>query len=295
MSSVLRLISLAAIWGASFLFMRIAAPSLGAVWLAAGRVAWAALFLAVVGLWLRQALQVRSQWRHYLLLGLFNSALPFLLFSYAAQQLSASLMSIINATAPLWGAVFAAVLARQLFSAKVALGLLLGVVGVALLVGLDPVLLQVGTGVAVLACLGAAACYGVASVYAKVRSGVGAFSNAHGSMWAATLLLLPWLPSTTPVAMPNAAVWLAVLALGVLCSGIAYILYFRLVADLGAASALSVTFLIPLFGVLWGHVFLHEPVGWNTALGALVVIAGTVLVTGFSPAALRRKVVQHDG
>jgi drug/metabolite transporter (DMT)-like permease len=118
---------------------------------------------------------------------------------------------------------------------------------------------------------------------------VDAFANAHGSMWAATLLIAPAVPFAPATASPTLAIGLAVLALGVLCSGIAYLLYFRLVADLGAASALTVTFLIPVFGVLWGHLFLGEAIGWNTWVGAAIVIAGTALVTGFRLGAVFRR------
>ncbi len=288
-ANALRLLSLAAIWGASFLFMRIAAPALGSVWLAGGRVLGAALFLLLCAAWLKRLLALRVHARHFLILGLFNSALPFWLYSHAAQHLSASLMAILNATAPLWGALIAALLSRQALPARVAFGLFLGVAGVALLVGLTPQQLSTPVLWAVLACLGAALCYGIASNYARGHSEVDAFSNAHGSMWAASFLLLPWLPTAVPAQMPGWDVAAAVLALGVVCSGVAYLLYFRLLAELGAAQALTVTFLIPLFGVLWGWLFLHEPVGWHTAGGALVVLLGTALVTGFNPGVLWRK------
>ncbi len=293
-ASFVRLFSLAAIWGGSFLFMRIGAPVLGAAWLVEWRVGLAALFLALVGWHLRKRLQAAVHWRHYLVLGLFNSALPFLLFSYAAQTLSASLLSILNATAPIWGAVIVALWTRSPLAARTLAGLLLGIVGVALLVGFDSVAWRPGAPLAICAALGAAFCYGIASTYARTARTVDAFSNAHGSMWAATLLLLPVVPFFPMAGTPDVPVFASVVALGVLCSGIAYLLYFRLIQDLGAPSALTVTFLIPMFGVFWGHLFLDEVVGWYTLAGSLVVIVGTALVTGFS---LRRlflsKVGQH--
>ena len=285
-ASLARLLALSAIWGASFLFMRMAAPVLGPVPLIACRVLFAALFLAVVGAALRKPLDLRRNARHYLVLGLFNSALPFLLFASAARTLSASLLSILNATAPIWGAVIGAVWTRSALSARSLLGLALGVAGVALLVGFDPDALRDGAPLAIVLGLGATFSYGVATNYAKSARQVEPFANAHGSMWAATLLVAPALPFAPPSALPTATIALAVLALGVVCSGIAYLLYFRLIADIGAASALTVTFLVPVFGVLWGHLILGEPLGWNTLAGALVVIVGTALVTGFSVAAL---------
>lgn len=282
-ANLLRLLSLAAIWGGSFLFMRIGAPVLGAAWLVEWRVGLAALFLAGVGWHLRKRLRLGAHWRHYLTLGFFNSALPFLLFSYAAQTLSASMLSILNATAPIWGAVIAAFWTRAPLAGKTLVGLLLGVVGVALLVGFDQVALRPGAPLAIAAALGAAFCYGVASTYARSARSVDAFSNAHGSMWAATLLMLPVVPFFPMPGTPDGPVIASVVTLGVVCSGIAYLLYFRLIHDLGAPSALTVTFLIPMFGVLWGYLFLDEVVGWYTLAGSLVVIVGTALVTGFSP------------
>jgi drug/metabolite transporter (DMT)-like permease len=288
-ASLVRLLALSAIWGASFLFMRMGAPVLGPTLLIGCRVLFAALFLAVVGATLRKPLDARRNAVHYLVLGLFNSALPFLLFAFAARTLSASLLSILNATAPIWGAVIGALWTRTALSARAMLGLALGVAGVALLVGFDPSTLRAGAPLAIALALAAAVSYGIATNYAKSARKAEPFANAHGSMWAATLLIAPAIPFAPAVAMPGLAIALAVLALGVVCSGIAYLLYFRLVADIGAASALTVTFLVPVFGVLWGHLFLNEPLGWNTLAGALVVIVGTALVTGFSVAALWRR------
>ncbi|MEH6471138.1 MAG: DMT family transporter [Halopseudomonas sp.] len=293
-ASLIRLLSLAAIWGASFLFMRIGVPVLGPAMLVELRVGLAALFLAIVGWFLRKRLQAGEHWGHYLVLGLFNSALPFLLFGYAAQVLSASLLSILNATAPIWGAILVAIWNRQALNFKTVLGLLLGVLGVAILVGFDAVVMRPGGELAIVAALGAALCYGIASTYARSAKSVDAFSNAHGSMWAAALLIIPALPFYPIVEMPGVGIMAAVLALGVVCSGIAYLLYFRLIADVGAASALTVTFLVPMFGILWGGLFLGEVVGWYTLLGSLVVIFGTALVTGFNPRQLVRAKVEKN-
>lgn len=287
-ASVIRLFSLAAIWGASFLFMRIAVPELGPAFLMFGRVFSAALFLAVAAIILKRRLPIRQHARHFLILSFFNTALPFLLFAYAAQTLTASLLAILNATAPLWGAVIGWLFFRQSMSLRVAVGLLLGIVGVSVLVGFDGKTMQPEVMQAIAAAAGAACCYGIATWYTRLAKPVPAFLNAHGSMWFASLWLLPLLWFVPlPVAEPASASLLAVMALGVMCTGIAYLLYFRLVQDLGATPTLTVTFLIPVFGVLWGHVFLNEAVGWHTLFGALIVITGTALVTGFSVRSLR--------
>jgi drug/metabolite transporter (DMT)-like permease len=285
-ASFLRLLLLAAIWGGSFLFMRIGAPVLGPAVMIEYRVGFAALFLAIVALLLKKPLNLRLHWKHYLVLGCFNSALPFLLFAYAAQTLSASILSVLNATAPIWGALITALWMRQPLAPRTLLGLVLGMSGVALLVGFDRIATHSGAGAAIAAALLAAFSYGIATNYsrsAKSAATVEPFANAHGSMWAASFLVLPALAFFPAPATPTLGVMGAMVTLGVLCSGVAYLLYFRLVQDVGATSALTVTFLVPLFGILWGRLFLAETIGWHTIVGSAIVITGTALVTGFKP------------
>ena len=170
------------------------------------------------------------------------------------------------------------------------MGLATGVAGVALLVGFDPATLGPGAPAAIALGLGAAFSYGIATLYAKTsRQQVEPFANAHGSMWGAALWIAPAAPFFPTVSTPSLTVALAVLALGIVCSGVAYLLYFRLIQDIGASPALTVTFLVPVFGVLWGHLVLGEPVGWHTLAGACAVICGTAWVTGFSPSALLKR------
>ncbi len=289
LSSLAKLIGLAAIWGGSFLFMRIAAPVLGPVLLIQLRVALAAVFLIGLAFLWKKRLDLKADWKHFVILGLFNTAVPFLLFAWAAKSLPASLMSVLNATTPIWGAVFGAIWMRNRLSMKTIAGLALGITGVAVLVGLDggklspAALLGVGAG------LVAAACYAVAALYSKVAKSVDAFSNAHGSMWAATLMIAPATPFFPAVSVPNIWVVICVLMLGILCSGIAYILYFKLIDEIGAAPATTVTFLVPVFGVLWGSLILHEHVGWISVVGGVLIIAGTALITGFSPSVLMKR------
>lgn len=288
LGNIIRLLSLAAIWGASFLFMRVAVADFGPAWLMFGRVLLASLLLALVALLYKRSLPLRQYAGHFMLLSLFNTALPFLLFAYAAQTLTASLLAVLNATAPLWGALIGWLFFRQVMTLKVMLGLMLGICGVAILVGFDDVVADSAALPAIAAAAAAACCYGIATWYTRQARPVPAFINAHGSMWGATLWLVPllwFIPM--PVAEPATESFLAVLALGVVCTGIAYLLYFRLVQDLGATPTLTVTFLIPVFGVIWGHLFLDETIGWHTLAGAGIVIGGTMLVTGFSIKALR--------
>lgn len=277
-----RLLLLAAIWGASFLFIRVAVPAFGPGPLMAGRVGLAAVFLLCMALIWHRPLIIRGKVRHFFLLGLINSALPFFLFAYAAHWLTASVLSVLNATAPIWGAVLGVMFFRQPLSMKLVFGLVLGVIGVAVLVGFDAVVSQPNAELAIAAGAGAACCYGLATHYTRRAAAVEPFANAHGSMWAALCWLLPVALLQPPVVEPNLWQASALLLLGVLCTGIAYLLYFALVRDIGATPTLTVTFLIPVFGVSWGAIFLGETVGWHTLVGAVIVLTGTALVTGFS-------------
>ena len=287
--SLIRLFLLAAIWGGGFLFIRISAPILGPTILIEYRVGLAAAFLLIVAMILHKPLDLKQHWKHYLILGIFNAALPFMLFGYAALTLTASSMSILNATSPIWGAVINAVWTRHPLSGRSVLGLGMGVIGVALIVGFDHLAAQRGAGLAIAATLLATFCYGFATNYTKLAKPVESFSNAHGSMWAASLLILPALPFASVTSTPSLNVMLAVAALGVVCTGIAFLLYFRLVKDIGGTSTLTVTFLIPIFGILWGHLFLNEVITLNMIIGSLIVIVGTAFATGFNPMTLLPK------
>lgn len=273
------LLLLAAIWGASFLFMKVAVGSLGPVWLIFSRVSLAALFLGGVGFLLRRPLPWRQHWRHYLVLGVLNTALPFMLYALAARELPASFLSIINATTPLFGALAGWIGWRVQLSRRVVMGLLLGLLGVVVLVlgktGMQASAWSWSLLAACLAPLG----YGIASHYARTHPAGTPFDLAHGSMWGASLLLLPglyWGP-VAPVEWTSTLI-LSLLGLGVLCTGVAYLLYFRLIERAGSVVALSVTYLIPVFGMFWGWLWLHEPVTVTMLLGMGIILAGTTLV-----------------
>ncbi|KMV31793.1 membrane protein [Photobacterium swingsii] len=295
MNSFFRLIMLAAIWGGSFLFMRISATPLGPAVLIEARVGFAAVTLLIIAFYLKKQLNMVENAKHYFTLGLFNTALPFLLFAYAAQSLNASTLSIFNSTAPIWGAIIGAIWTRTALTKPVLLGLGLGVIGVSVLVGWEAMSIGENAILPMMAAIGAAVSYGIATNYAKHAPSVEAFNNAHGSMWASVVLVLPLIFFLPAREAPTSEIAMAVILLGVVCTGLAYLLYFRLVSDLGPSSALSVTFLIPVFGILWGHLFLDEAIGFNTVIGSIFVITGTMLVTGFSPRQFfQQKAVQGE-
>ena len=288
-ASFLRLLTLAALWGGSFLFMRIAANPLGPSVLIEARVLLAALTLLILSFYLKKQLKFMANAKHFFILGLFNSALPFLLFAYSAQFLNASSLAILNSTAPIWAAIIGAVITRTALTKNVIFGLCLGVAGVAILMGWEVVNIGEDAMLPIIAAIGAAVSYAIASNYAKKAPKVGTFDNAHGCMWASVVIILPLLPFFPVREVTTIDIYSAVLFLGVVCTGVAYLLYFRLVSDLGASSALSVTFLIPVFGILWGYIFLGEQIGLNTLAGTVLVVLGTMFVTGFSAKGLFRK------
>ncbi|MEE4276850.1 MAG: DMT family transporter [Halieaceae bacterium] len=284
-----QLVLLAAIWGASFLFMRIAVPQIGPSWLLEIRLFSAALALLVMAQWIREPLRVKRYWKHYLFLGCFNTAIPFFTMAWAASTLPASVLSVINATAPLCGLVVGFLWRGKPIGWQAALGLMCGMAGVATIAGVGGSEIGADQLTAVVVCLLAPVCYGIASSYAEYAERVPAFANAHGSLWASVALIVPLMfVAPVPTSWPASAV-AAGIALGVVCSGMAYLLYFHLVSTVGAASALTVGYLIPLFGVTWGWLFLGEPVGWNTFGGAALVLTGTALVTGMNPRRFLRR------
>ena len=277
---MMTLLAVAALWGASFLFIRVAVPDLGAVALIEGRVLLAGLALLAVVAWLRCLPDWRRDWQGYLLLGAVSAAAPFTLIAAAELRLTASLAAILNATTPLFALLLGAARLREPLTSRRLAGVLLGVAGVGVLVGLGPLRLDLSLLVAVAASLLAAVLYAVGGVYAKTRfPGTPAMTLATGQqLAAAALLLLPTL-LLPPTHTPDAGVGLAVLALALGCTALGFGLFYRLVARLGPTGALSVTFLVPVFGVLWGALFLHEQVTVGTGAGLLVVLASVALIT----------------
>lgn len=276
---------LGAIWGSSFLFTRFGVAEFGAIPTAGLRVAIAALCLLPLLLARGQWPALRQHWKKIFLMGLFNSGIPFALYAYALLSISTGLSSLLNATVPLFGAMVAWLWLKDRPHGLKIVGLLIGFIGVAMLAwgkaSFKPDASGLATGWAVLACLGACLCYGISASFTKrYLSGQPSLVIATGSQIGAALgLALPtlWL---WPSQMPSLTAWLALLAVGVLCTGVAYVLYFRLIDKVGAAGSLTVTFLIPVFAVLYGVVFLGEAVtGWMLLCGS-IILSGTALSMG---------------
>lgn len=279
------LAGLGALWGGSFLFMRMGGAEFGPVGVAALRVAGASLMLAPLLGFSGQTAALRRHWRPIFVVGVVNSALPFLCFAYALLSITAGLSAIFNATAPLWGAVIAwAWLGERLTRLRVA-GLAIGFAGVVGLawsnVNSAASFKPGGSGWAVVACLAATALYGLAANYTKRRlAGVPPLAVAAGSQMAAALCLAVPAAVWWPATPPSAAAWGAMAMLAFACTGLAYLMYFRLIAHIGPANAIAVTYLVPLFAMLWGAWFLGETVTAAMLAGGAVILVGTGLATG---------------
>jgi len=273
---------LAALWGGSFLFMRIAAPQFGAF----------ALMALRTGIGPRLLLPVRACARgqrpscartpgRIAWIGLLNSALPFVMLGYAMQHLDAGFASILNATTPFWGAIVAFLWLGERLGRLGVVGLMVGFGGVLVLVGGRDGLVADGAIVPILASLVATASYGVAATATRKQLGhVSTLVRAAGSQMFAALLLLPFALAWWPSTPPDALAWLSVALMGVLCTGLAYLLFFRLIARIGSNKTITVTFLIPAFGMLWGSLFLGETISASMLAGAATILVGTALTTG---------------
>jgi drug/metabolite transporter (DMT)-like permease len=275
-----RLLTLAGLWGGSFAFIRVAAPALGALWLAFARVSIAFVALFALAL-VRHALPpFRSRWRSFALIGVVNSALPFALFGFAEQYVGASTAAILNATSPFFAAIVSALWLRDPFTVFKLVGMALGLAGVGLLVGWQSEPTTSAAMLAIFACLAAALCYAAASCYVKrYLRDVPSHAVALYSQLAAAVALGPALLFVPAPAWPSPLVAGNVLALALGSTAVAYLLYFRLIDSIGPARALTVTFLIPLFGVLWGTLFLGEAPTWNTLAGCALILGGTWVAT----------------
>lgn len=281
------LLLLGALWGGSFLFMRVAAPEFGPIALIALRVGIGALFLVPVLLLKGGAAELRPNAGPLFLVGVLNAALPFTLLAYATLSLTAGFAAVMNSTAPFFSALVGWLWLKDRMSASRVAGLLVGFLGVLVLVWDKASFKPGGSGLALLAATGATLLYGVSANYTKTRlAGVNPLAVAAGSQIGAALFLLPFALLAAPSAMPSAKAWCMVAALGVLSTGIAFILYFRLIANIGATRAIAVTFLIPVFGMLWGRLALSEPVTASMLAGTAVILIGTSLTTGLASAAL---------
>jgi drug/metabolite transporter (DMT)-like permease len=290
-ADIVRLIALAAIWGGSFIFMRVLAPVLGPLLTAHLRLLIAGIALLLYFRVIKFDLEWRRFWKQYLIIGAINSAVPFFLFSFAALYIPASLSVILNSTAPFFAALFSAVWLGERLTVTKTLGLIIGAVGVALVVGLAPVIATPMYIWAVAGCTFAAVCYGFAAMYIKKHgNGAKPMGIAGGAQMVAALLLAPIIPFAPVRGDVTITVATEVVVFALLCSAVAYLLYYRLIVEVGPTKALTVTFLMPVFGMLWGATILDERITASMIGGVALIILGTCLVLGV----FRRRIVGQN-
>ena len=282
-SDIVALVLLGAIWGASFLFMRMGAGQFGSMALAGMRAIGAAVCSIPLLMSRERLAELRAHWRSIALIGLANSALPFALFSYAAQSLPAGLSAIFDAVAPLLVAASGWLWLSERLNATQASGLVIGLTGVVWLIGGSMGFGHGGAAVgwAMAACVGANVCYTFGAHYShrKVQR-VSPLSVAIGSQVAAAVMLLPFTLWLWPARSPSLQAWVAMFGLAAVCTSLAYVLFYRLLARIGSTRSMAVLYLIPVFGVLWGAMFLGEKLTLAMAGGSLVILLGVALTTG---------------
>lgn len=274
------LLLLGALWGASFLFIRIASPVLGPFALMDFRVLIAGFFLLIYAWMIKKLPDFKTKWKGYLILGALNAAIPFTLIATSALNLSASITSILNATTPLFTALVARIWLKESLSKGKIIGIPIGFVGVVILVGWSPIPLTTPVLMSIGLSLLAAVFYGIGGVYVKREfARTPPLALAIGQQIGAGLFLFPMSllnPPQEPVTLP---VLVSVVSLAVLSTSIGYLLYFYLIGNVGPTKTLSVTFLVPLFGIFWGMLFLNEKMSPGTIIGLLTILASTVLIT----------------
>lgn len=282
-ANLARLLVLGGIWGSSFMLMRIASPALGPLMTAFVRIflGGAALFLfarsrGIDFAWKRNA-------RVYIIIGIVNTAVPFALFSWAALHIPSAYSATMNAMAPIFTGLFAFLLMSERLSAARIGAFVLGLFGVAVLVRIGPTAITADVIFGILAGMSAAVCYGFAAVFTRMRaSAIPPLATATGSQFSAALALLPFALTDLPhsLAHGTGSALLAVVLLGIVCTGLAYALFFQLIAAEGPSKAVMVTFLIPAAASMWAWLFLGEPITAGMVTGLAIVLCATALALG---------------
>lgn len=281
---ILTFILLSALWGGSYLFMRLCVGSINAIAIAEFRLLIATAFIGFLLLlkksWQKNLYIPRKDWPKLLFIAIFNSVLPFIVIAYAIQTLNAGTASILNATSPIWTAVIAVVWFKDHLNLSRAMGLVLGFSGVIVLMWGRASLGGDGLGLAVIAALMGTLSYGICSNYLKrYAAGFHPLAITFWSMLIAGILLATPALYNIPVQMSFNA-WIGIFGLGIFSTAIAYLLFFKLAESTSPSIAITVTFLVPVFSMLWGEIFLGEEITARMLLGALVVLSGTALAIG---------------
>jgi drug/metabolite transporter (DMT)-like permease len=285
-SQIFRLFFAAAVWGSSHVLVRISAPEIGASLTAFSRILIAAITLSVFIFSTKLSFNLKTQFKDFLVVGILNAAMPLFLFAYASLVLPASYLVILNATMPAFSAIFSSLFLGDSFTTKKVCGIVLGMGGIVLLSQFGTVN-QAGEGVAVAMGAGllASASYGACSVYVKSRNNATSpVVLTAGSNWVGAMILLPFAAwffgrhgSFEWVHHSFSTVVMALMILGIFGSGIAFVVFYKLIAEVGAFRSSLVSFLSPVFGLFWGWIFLSEVITPGMLLGVAMILAATSL------------------
>lgn len=279
LSLILRLVVLGMIWGGSFLFMRIAVPVFGTGFTAAGRLALAAVALLAFAAMQGARLNFRANWKAYLWIGAISASIPFVLFAFTARYLPAGYSAVLNATVPLFAVLLGWYLHKQRPSVSKFVGVVVGLAGVATIARFGTVTLTALTFLSFAAGLGAAILYAIgAAEVRRLFATTDPVVVATGSQVGAAVLLLPLFVVDMPTAVPALAPALALIALGLVCTAVAFVMYFRILREAGPERGTTVTFMVPVFAQIWGALFLHEAVTWAIVIGLGLVLFAVALV-----------------
>jgi drug/metabolite transporter (DMT)-like permease len=277
------LLLLSAIWGSSFLFLRIASPAFGPIFLIEMRVLSGLLVLLPVFLVMGKYQEFQLHWKMILLVSLLNMAIPFCFFAYSAVNMGAGLLSIMNATVPIFTAMVGFLYFRQRLSQLGFAGLAVGLLGVAILMSESRDETGITSDLAIPSALFASILYGIAiNLAAHKLQGVSGITITTGSLFFSSIILLPLAIISRPDVIPEGVIWLSVLSLGIVCTGFGYVLFYRLIGKIGSQRAITTTYLIPLFSIFWGSLLLGETLTASMFLGGVTILLGVALTTGRS-------------
>lgn len=280
---VFELVLLSAVWGSSFMFMRIASPEIGAMPLTFIRCIIATLILGAIVYFQRKE-DIRLIFKHWFMLtalAITNTALPFSLWGYVSLTLESGPMGVINATAPMFSSLIAFFWLKEKLSYSAMFGMLLGFFGVAILMIVPKDNINLET-IPVLLGLFACVNYGLAACISKARAaGLRPMTVAAGSQLYSAIVLLPLALAVWPEQAPSMSAIYSTAFLGIACSGFAFYLYYKLIVEQGIARTMTNMYLLPLFAILWGALFMGEQLEMRTMVGGALILTGVAFTTGY--------------
>ena len=277
---IFELIFLSAIWGSSFLFLRLTSPVFGPIFLIEMRVLSGLAVLLPLVLFLGKRAEFQKHWKMIATVSLMNMAIPFCFFAFSAVYIGAGLLSIINATVPIFSACVAYVVYQERLSRSSLLGLLIGFLGVVVLMFNPDESFGSSGWLAILSALLACLLYGTAiNLTVNNLQGVSGLTITAGGLFVSSLVLLPFALWARPEVLPVGNIWWSVFALGIVCTGFGFVMFYRLIDRIGAGRAIMTTYLIPVFSILWGNIFLGESVTLIMVVGCILVLLGVGLTT----------------